>query len=650
MADNELVRADNVYVKVLGELRKRLGYSKLNTALLEETDAVGVHGLHRYYHQAAGVTTGKMLAGFGRNLYDWDDVPSKITHADTSRGTSGDESFTLNNEWHFATFQNAAYGVNGHDTPIRYGPGATGAYNTCYLRDYGCNNYTAAADTFAATDKGSGTGPSIAQWRWIVTFLTDTSEESAPAISSAGVWIVADLDHTTGQAVSLANIPVGPANYGITNRKIYRAIVDDNGIATTAFRLVATIDVDDTTLDDTVLDADLGAEIPSDNYAGYSIDSRTYDECRHSTGTPARQGPYCVAVHSNRLWFARTDVFPCRVWYSEDGLPNTRYSENWIDVSPFDGDYIVQIASVNNVLVIYKRNSIWVLQGSGPSDFTLRQITSAAGALSARGVVSLGDSILSIGRRGMYSFDGVSFNVMPPKIRDSLESVDSADTSKIAAVYADRRLYVSTNDHNRGQSDYTGTHGCLFTSDEELGGWSRWLNTGTTEGMEFSCFSYWDGSPDAYELYAGDSRSGFVYKLNDTAFDDQPTNNNMYVPVNIQTKSWGFGDAEADKTFRRVWVHCRMTPGMPLYLNYRLDNQNWAVEHMHQVPVDANEDYPGYAVAEFILPLQGSHSRGKMLSLWLADNPKGWTPASSEVLPADFRIYSVIVQFYRHHE
>ncbi len=639
MADNELVLADNVFVNHDGELRKRPGYSKLNA--VEITGSSGIRGLYRYYHQVSGTTTGKTITASGTNLYiaSGDTAPatfSKITFTDTSRGTSGNDYFTTGKEWQFATIANAVYGVNGKERPVRYGPAASGALNTVYLRDYGCTNHMATPPTMVATDKTSGVGPSAGEWTYGITYLFDTGEESY--LIEAATLNVQYTQDASQHSVVLTFVPDlldAPTGYGVTGLRLYRApgALHTDGryrywVTSGPWRYVKDIPSTGNTVTDDVTDDLLGAELAYQNYAAME----NMDELTSTAGA------YCVAAHANRLFFARNNTYPSRLWYSEDGLPNTRYPDNWMDVSLDDGDYITHIASLNEVLVIFKTNSVWALMGTGPTTWALRQVIAGIGCVGLRAATQVDNAIVFAGKDGLYAFDGVTVRPAPPTIKQSIAGTDTGDDAYITLGYCQRRLFASLNDTNFGVTDYGGRHGACFTRSMDFGGWSRWRSHTTGEGLEWSCFSAWNGASDGNRFFAGASRDGFVYELLDETVykDDEPATDDQYIAVNIQTKSFGFGEPETPKQYRRVWVHCRISGNYYVYLNWRVDDGDWQSEHLKAL---SEGDSDNEMLMKFVVP-----ARGRSLALWISDVPKDWVPGA-KTTPNTFRVYGVAVEY-----
>lgn len=84
-----------------------------------------------------------------------------------------------------------------------------------------------------------------------------------------------------------------------------------------------------------------------------------------------------------------------------------------------DGDFGVALGRAAGQLVIFKRRSIWVLYGTAPSNFTLRQIRTQSGCVDARSVVVADEGVYFASQRGYERFDGTQFELLSRPIADT---------------------------------------------------------------------------------------------------------------------------------------------------------------------------------------------------------------------------------------
>ena len=82
-------------------------------------------------------------------------------------------------------------------------------------------------------------------------------------------------------------------------------------------------------------------------------------------------------------------------------------------------DYPVGLVSIGRKLVIFFRNSVYVISGDSPSSFSLRQVTDKIGCVDPQSIVAYDDACYFLSADGLYSYDGVDFvNKSINKVRD----------------------------------------------------------------------------------------------------------------------------------------------------------------------------------------------------------------------------------------
>lgn len=148
-----------------------------------------------------------------------------------------------------------------------------------------------------------------------------------------------------------------------------------------------------------------------------------------------------VIVHLNRLWVLGGRDIPSgagsppiehnTLFYSVAGGPQAsdprtsltpESANSWKDFSETtqnrprtnkivigadnNNDFGVGLARVGQNLVIFKRNSMYVLSGYDPSNFQVRQFSDSVGCLDARSIVQWEDGVFFLAEQGYMFFDG----------------------------------------------------------------------------------------------------------------------------------------------------------------------------------------------------------------------------------------------------
>lgn len=100
--------------------------------------------------------------------------------------------------------------------------------------------------------------------------------------------------------------------------------------------------------------------------------------------------------------------------------PNT-FALNKLTVGQQDaGDATVALAKVERNLMIFKRNSAYVLYGYSEDTWAIRQVSSDLGCIDPRSVVESEDQVYFMSARGFYRYDGVRFTDCSKRLHSTL--------------------------------------------------------------------------------------------------------------------------------------------------------------------------------------------------------------------------------------
>ena len=139
-------------------------------------------------------------------------------------------------------------------------------------------------------------------------------------------------------------------------------------------------------------------------------------------GTPAGSGGLFVAfpaadsthiacppskfgiVWQNYLFWIGTPEYPNRVIFSDLGDPTLYPTANFIDVpSPYDGEPLMGAGLLYGNMMLFKRFSRYVLQGSPPDNLILSQLNGAVGCADPNSVVAVDNLIYFVSDKGLYA-------------------------------------------------------------------------------------------------------------------------------------------------------------------------------------------------------------------------------------------------------
>lgn len=151
-----------------------------------------------------------------------------------------------------------------------------------------------------------------------------------------------------------------------------------------------------------------------------------------------------LAVHAERVFSGGGYLGPStpsgtrNLYYSVAGGPTTATLADWQDpvsgltnlivVGRDEDDPIVGLASVGPNLAVLKRRSLWLLTGTGPSNFAVRQFSADLGCIDAHSIVSRGDGCYFLSDSGYFYWDGA-------QLVDVSRSVSTSLTNAVDDVY-----------------------------------------------------------------------------------------------------------------------------------------------------------------------------------------------------------------------
>lgn len=114
-----------------------------------------------------------------------------------------------------------------------------------------------------------------------------------------------------------------------------------------------------------------------------------------------------IGILWQNYWFvAGVGTARARLYFSALGDPSTWPAINFIDVpSPYDGDPITGLAILYGNLIVFKRNSIYIIQGTDPTTFVVSKTNAAVGCVSPYSVVPVENLVYFVSDKGLYALN-----------------------------------------------------------------------------------------------------------------------------------------------------------------------------------------------------------------------------------------------------
>lgn len=355
---HEAVLCTNARLNKFGQVATRLGPEKHNATQLAGTG--NVLGIYDYKY---GVSSQDILVCEDDKIYT--DNGTVRTQIQSGQDTAAYYSFS--------SFDDFAWMVNGVDTGLKF-DGTT-------VTNASIANPAVGAFAAAVGAAGALTGTYL----YLVTFYVSATGQESQSFPLASAPSVAPV----AQQVDLTNIPVS-ADSQVTARRIYRTSAGGSvlnaQLVTTIADNVTAIYTDNTT------DANLGALVPL-NHDPMPVLTKIAKHQNRAFG---------FINNSSRVYFSVLFNF----WYWPQGLIDTSADADlfYFDVSPDDGDFVTNIVPYYDYLLIYKRNSIYILYGFDQSDFRLERLQTDEnlGCISKRASVVAENWCYFLDRNGIY--------------------------------------------------------------------------------------------------------------------------------------------------------------------------------------------------------------------------------------------------------
>lgn len=136
-----------------------------------------------------------------------------------------------------------------------------------------------------------------------------------------------------------------------------------------------------------------------------------------------------VTPWDNRLVAGTNTSNYSRINFSDPGDPTTWGADNFVDMTPGDGEGVTALVAWRGLLFAFKPSSILTFigtstDGSGGAVFNERPVDARVGAVSGRAVAAARDGVYFLGRDGVYRTSGGS----PELLSQAIEPIFRANT------------------------------------------------------------------------------------------------------------------------------------------------------------------------------------------------------------------------------
>lgn len=456
-----------------------------------------VLGVSEFRRQSGGTFTTYRLIASDNGRFDYQD--------NTDLMVSVGVNFTVGTYFpDFATMNNLAFIANGQDRKKFNTVPAPG------IQEFGI---TAPATAPTLADSGAA-GNHNGTYEARVTYYNSlTGHESSAGTTSTTVTVVS-------KQINWTNIPVS-SDTQVDTRKLYLR----NTTTQTNFYLVSTIGDNTTTIKTTnTLDTNL-----------ITVGPDTAENNRPPTGIKY------LETYLSRM-FAADDT---TLYYSKVNLPEAFDPDFTENVSPNDGQKITGLHAAQEILVIFKSNSMYGLYGPDPASWEIRLISPDIGCVANRSIVTIEGITYWWSEQGPVMWDGTG---VPRTIGADListtispDSLNFAQLNLIHAVPDQTRSRVVFCVPEVGQSRCT----AILPWNYRLMRWE-----GIWDPMDLSCSMVTRDSNGQPYVYFG-NYAGQIFRLWDSDNDGvlaTTTSSGTFVASGTSISSFTDGAATFDTT------------------------------------------------------------------------------------------------------
>ena len=243
-----------------------------------------------------------------------------------------------------------------------------------------------------------------------------------------------------------------------------------------------------------------------------------------------------------------------------------------ITIGAKGGSKIQAIAILNETLYIFKNDSIYVLQGKTPSEFTVREVATDIGLGARHSLVNVEGGLIGLmSDFELWSFGGtretmklLTYHVAlgGDLTKDLLPIINRDRLSQVRSVYHNfiYRMAFVEDGQTQAKMEY-----CLNRINE---------TDFFTRGNNIGCYLRYSKNPDKNELVTGRSDIGFMMKQYESLnWDNQASSPSM--GYKTQTKFVGL-DEPRNMRVRRYWLSSGVLGKEPVPIKMYIDARNAA--------------------------------------------------------------------------
>jgi hypothetical protein len=319
-----------------------------------------------------------------------------------------------------------------------------------------------------------------------------------------------------------------------------------------------------------------------------------------------------IKNHKGRMWLAYTsyaegnteawanasagaddyNTYPHRVFVSSVGgggnfEPGVFYTDQFIDIDP-KGSGITGIWSYQNqIMVVFKANSMWAIMGDDPHPVTgnlrVRNISNTVGCIAPESICEVEGRLVFLSNSGVYYWDGGSkpAPLKTDNIVDTVQGISDSKKKEVVSVYdrKQRELLMAYSDSETGGYNRKIAKFDIRTSawsiDEYSIGMGAFINIDEPDEGSKVYTGFDDGAGNRFvygsigQLNFGSS-SRYLFNTSTSEWEGND------IQFEFQTKFYDAGFPFMDKRFMAVVIDLKTTEELTLHVlcDNRLDTRS----------------------------------------------------------------------------
>lgn len=188
-----------------------------------------------------------------------------------------------------------------------------------------------------------------------------------------------------------------------------------------------------------------------------------------------------------------------------------------IDINKNDGQSVVGLGFFQDVLIVFKENSIYQVYFNESNGFVVERISSSYGAVCHGAIASVENDCYFLTEKGVYVlgnepnyFASIRTNELSSRVKTLLQRINPAQYERVRGFYTDDRYFLSV------PLDTSDTCNVMIVYDRRFYAWAYWTNISANDMMVFKD----KDNDNASHFYFADYDSAYMQEFTPGTYSD----------------------------------------------------------------------------------------------------------------------------------